>query len=706
MCGIFGVLLSEEAEFPIASLKGIIDITFKLSESRGKEASGVVLQVGEAIYVLKEAVSSSRLIRSKEYRRVFNGPLKKNVGRDGKAVNNLAIFGHSRLVTNGESELNANNQPVIKDGAVAVHNGIIVNDAGLWKKNPSLKKMYDVDTEVFLSLLQMFRNRGKSIIEAAKSTYEEITGAASVAVMFDDVPNALLASNTGSLYLCPGRDNKMLVFASEKHILNELLKKDFIKELFDRRAIDQVKPGTGYLIDLNTLEREPFALYGTPAAPGKVYGRASNLKRIKDISPSQDPPPAPDSRQFALTKAVREAMLDNWERLYNGEIVLRRCSKCLMPETMPFIEFDGDGVCNCCRSYELRYGKGSPLKGERALREFVEKYRSRDGEPDCIVGFSGGRDSGYGLHYIKKVLKMNPIAFTYDWGMVNDLARRNQSRICSNMGVEQIVVSADIRKKRENIRKNLKAWLKRPDLGMVPLLMAGDKQFYYFFHKIREQTGVKLFVFCGGHEIEETAFKYGFCGVPHGVDTVMNCLTGISKKNKIKMLWYYAKQYLLNPAYINKSMLDTFFAYYSTYMLEDDYLYLYHYLEWDEKKIVSTIINEFDWELAPDTKATWRTDDGTASFYNYIYMTMAGFTEFDNFRSFQIREGKLTREEALELIKEENKPRFEAIEWYARAVGFDLNRAIEIINAQPRLYEREISRSRMTRDENTVRAGH
>jgi hypothetical protein len=74
-------------------------------------------------------------------------------------------------------------------------------------------------------------------------------------------------------------------------------------------------------------------------------------------------------------------------------------------------------------------------------------------------------------------------------------------------------------------------------------------------------------------------------------------------------------------------------------------------------------------------------------------MALAGFSEFDDFRSFQIREGKMTREEAYELVKEENKPRFEEIEWYAEAVDLDINRAIGIINNAPKLYEMNIRES-------------
>ncbi|MBU1864484.1 MAG: glucosamine 6-phosphate synthetase, partial [Candidatus Omnitrophica bacterium] len=97
-------------------------------------------------------------------------------------------------------------------------------------------------------------------------------------------------------------------------------------------------------------------------------------------------------------------------------------------------------------------------------------------------------------------------------------------------------------------------------------------------------------------------------------------------------------------------------------------------------------INDYKWEHPQDTIVTWRIDDGTSAFYNYIYMTVAGFTENDTFRSNQIREGEMTREDALQIVKEENKPRCETIEWYACHIGFDCDTAIKRINTMPKLY--------------------
>jgi hypothetical protein len=596
----------------------------------------------------------------------------------------LLIIGHSRLQTNGASEINTNNQPVVKDGAVGVHNGIIVNDDDLWKMFPDLNKNYDVDTEVFLSLLKMYRKSGQSIEQSVRSVFEKIEGSASVAVQFDDTNTLLFATNTGSLYFSLSKSGRTLVFASEKYILKQIISEKSLKNLFEDNAT-QVKAGQGYLMDLDLSRKQMFLLRDQIPHEEFEAANKSPLRIVELYDPQVEI--KSDSGKYLLSEDAKQSMIQTWEALYSDENILRRCTRCLLPETMPFISFDEKGVCSFCRDYETR---GSYVKGEQALEELVSKYKSSSGEPDVLVGFSGGRDSSYGLDYMKNRLGLHPITFTYDWGMVNDLARRNQARVVGNLGIEHIVISADIRKKRANIHKNLKAWLKKPDLGMVPILMAGDKQFYYYFHKIRKQTGIKLFIFCGGYEGEEGTglFKYGFCNVTtQGSKNALKRMTGISAANKLKIMYYYLKQFVKNPAYINKSIIDTLFAYYSSYVLPDDYLYLFHYLDWDENTILSNITEKFNWEKETDTIATWRTDDGTASFYNYIYMTMAGFTEFELFRSHQIREGKLTRDKAFEIVKEETKPRFKSIEWYGRAIDFDMNKAIEKVNSAQKLYK-------------------
>ncbi len=643
MCGIIGFFAAPGEKMSVSVLRQTMESLLRLSESRGKEAAGMATVMNASFDVLKAPVSASQLIQSADFAKFFNKVEDSKIfSADGVLNSPIAVIGHSRLMTNGTQDQNVNNQPVYKEHAVCVHNGIIVNDQSIWKGFPSLVRESEVDTEVFVALLEKYLQEKGDLGAAAQEVFQQVEGAASVLVLTDQ-KQAIWATNTGSLYLCRNVGGSVSILASERFILEQFSKQAFIKKLLGEFSITQIKAGNGYIVDTQTLSMEHIEV--ALSAP------RHSESRLKGIT--FRPGELPD---------------------------IKRCTKCILPETMPFIEFDEHGVCNYCRDYEPMQ-----VKPQEELLAFLEPYRSRTGDADCIVAFSGGRDSCYGLHYIKTVLGMNPIAYTYDWGMVTDLARRNQARICGKLGIEHIIVSADINWKRQNIRKNVEAWLKKPDLGMVPLFMAGDKQFYYYANQMKKQTGIKLLFFCAGIPLENTDFKTGFCGIRKG--SSKGLLSNLPIGDKVSLALYYGKQYLQNPAYINGSMMDTVFAFFSSYFLGHDYAYLYHYLRWDEKEMMAALIKEYDWELATDTATVWRIGDGTAPFYNYIYNTVAGFTENDTFRSNQIREGMITREEALRLVALENTPRFEAMQEYFDLIGVDMDKALRVVDSIPKLYK-------------------
>ena len=357
----------------------------------------------------------------------------------------------------------------------------------------------------------------------------------------------------------------------------------------------------------------------------------------------------------------------------------KRCSKCILPETMPYILFDTNGICNYCLNYTNR---NNP-RPKSELFDLVKPYRRKDG-PDCIIPFSGGRDSSYGLHLIVKELKMKPITYTYDWGMVTDLGRRNISRMCSELKVENIIVAADISKKRRNIAMNLKAWLRSPHLGMVSILTAGDKHFFRYVETVKRQTGINLNLW-GVNPLEVTHFKAGFLGVKPDFEEKSVYMQGISKQ--LKYQWLRLKAMARSPRYFNSSIWDTISGeFYRSFKEKKDYFHIYDYWKWDESLTDKTLAM-YDWELAPDTNTTWRIGDGTAAFYNYIYKQVAGFTEHDTFRSNQIREGDISRKEAIELVKDENRPRYQNIRWYLDTINMDFEDTIKTINSIPKLYK-------------------
>ena len=549
----------------------------------------------------------------------------------GLTINNPEIFlGIGRLITND----NYANQPFYSDNICVFHNGIVVNDNEVFETE-KIKRTSNLDTEVFHGLVKKYY---KDIeLEEFKDIFlKKCKGTFSVAIALPELGKLILFSNHGSLYI--GYKEDTVIFSSEKFHLLNLNCKNIIN------LNKKIK-----VLDIPKLNKKKLTL------------KDHKIKRRLLVT----------NRKFSPTKE---------KHLEKTKPHVVRCKKCILPHTFPFINFNKDGICNYCLNYKNR----SVTKPKKDFLAILENYRKTIG-PDCIVPFSGGRDSSYSLHVIIKELNMKPVTYTYDWGMTSDIGRRNISRMCSKLGIENIIVSADMRKKRNNIRKNINAWLKNPHLGMVNIFTAGDKHFYKYIDNIKKETNIRLNLW-GYSPFEVTHFKSGFLGYPPDFETERTYTFGALKQLRYQFLRF--KTMLQNPAYFNSSLWDSLTGeYYRSFKQKDDYFYIFDYLLWDENLINKTLINEYDWELAKDTSTTWRIGDGTAGFYNYIYYTLAGFTEHDTFRSNQVREGVITRNKALELVEKENKPRYENIAEYLEMLDLDFNTVINRINSVPRLWQ-------------------
>jgi len=678
MCGIFGLVIKNEDSSSIKNSGEILKDLALFSESRGKDSSGFAFKdwSKNRLHVIKGDIPISDLINKKAVRHEI-----ENISNVSNNANTSLAFGHSRLVTNGTQLNEHNNQPVIKDGIIGVHNGIIANVDKLWKQHLELKRDYEIDTEVFLALIRANLNKGISTIEAFTQSIREIYGTVATALVFNDRNELLLGTNNGSLYYIT--DNKtFLCFASERFILEKINSKYQISKKYSDISINQVYSNSGLLIRFSNMDIDHFDIYPSVKKQypeSKILEVLINVEKSTILNETDDKSVIVDIDQYTseVYSTSKSKILE-----YNIEQIkeLKRCKKCVLPSTFPFIEFDSEGVCNYCNNY---VPKNNPKSLEELL-DLVEPYRKKDSQTDCLVPFSGGRDSTYVLHFVKKELNLNPITFTYDWGMVTDLARRNIARVCGKLGVENIIVAADIKKKRKYIRENITAWLKRPSLGMIPLFMAGDKYFFKYANEVKHQNDIDLQIW-GINFLENTDFKVGFAGVPP--DWQKKMIYSMNLKRQANLFKYVFSNLLFNPSYVNSSIVDTLGSFTSRYFNpRKDYYHFFDFHEWDEEKIEEVLFDEYDWEIAKDLNSTWRIGDGTASFYNYIYYTVAGFSEFDTFRSNQIREGMITREQALDSIFEENRPRYSSLRWYLEIVGLDFESVIKKINSIPKLY--------------------
>ncbi|MDA8896467.1 hypothetical protein N9I70_00265 [Alphaproteobacteria bacterium] len=621
MCGIFAVLTSSGYKAGPNHYWKTIKSLFIGSSRRGQDCSGLYFYNG---------IDELHTVNDSHPRSILNQRNKGLVKTHIKSGDYAITIGQTRMITNGNSD-HDNIQPLLGKKTVLSHNGIITNEEEIKNETKVKTSTDEVDTKTALQILE----NHSGDINQLKSEFNKFEGANNF-IFFNKKNNkCILNTSHGSLYFVT-LDKGLKIVASERRILEKVIK----AYPNCSKNITQCQPNVLYCIDLKDGKMDALTINKSPekiirACHVKSYERHYLTKYVDDIS----------------------------ERINT----IKRCSKCLLPETVPFIQFDPTGTCNYCQNFGV-----ASLSNKYDLKDLEKRLC---GQQKIIFPLSGGRDSCFGLNFLSQYKDLEIVAYTYDWGMVTDLARRNISRVCGTLEVEHILISADIKKKLSHIKKNINAWLKQPHLGTVPLFMAGDKQFFYYMNKVQKEIGADEIVGCF-NPYERTDFKTGFCGVdPFKIKN--DIFFGLDYKSQIIQLGFYGKQFLTNPKFINSSLFDTAWAYLSYYVIPKTFLTLFDYIPWSEDIVENTIIKTFGWELANDTSSSWRIGDGTAPFYNYIYITLAGFTENDALRSNQIRTGQLSRDQAFARLKEDNKHRLESLEWYFNRL--DLN-PVDIIN--------------------------
>ncbi len=125
---------------------------------------------------------------------------------------------------------------------------------------------------------------------------------------------------------------------------------------------------------------------------------------------------------------------------------MKRCTRCIMDETDPYIVFDENGVCNHCHDYDRKKNLvgydalTSPQRHESILR--MIKKHGRNKEYDCIIGVSGGVDSCFLLHHAVSN-GLNVLAVHVDAGWNSDIAVKNIHKLCKSLNVELHTIVID-----------------------------------------------------------------------------------------------------------------------------------------------------------------------------------------------------------------------------------------------------------------------
>ena len=116
---------------------------------------------------------------------------------------------------------------------------------------------------------------------------------------------------------------------------------------------------------------------------------------------------------------------------------LRKCIRCGLPETYETIEFGADGVCNICSNFSARRDNTDWGAKAAEFAQLIEHYRGRH-PYDCIVPFSGGKDSTYTLWHLVTKYKVKPLVVQFDHGFMRPGLLANNRRTFEKLGVEAI----------------------------------------------------------------------------------------------------------------------------------------------------------------------------------------------------------------------------------------------------------------------------
>ncbi len=324
------------------------------------------------------------------------------------------------------------------------------------------------------------------------------------------------------------------------------------------------------------------------------------------------------------------------------------CSKCVLPSTTPGIHFDENGVCNYCSSYEPM-----KVKGEEKLIEILNGYRAQKNRYDCIICISGGRDSTYTLWKLVHDYGMNVLAVNYKNPFTSEQASENIKNAVETLGVDLYEWEFPNDIQRRTTKKALKVWSHHPSSLMIPIVCTHCKLGGPTHFNIARDHGTSLMVL-GSNPLETASFKRAGLGGARDYH----------KLSKLpRVLWLSLRELASNPRYLTNCSWGMVLKLYlytgNTPYLRMRYsdmtvLALFDYLKWDEQEVVSTISENLGWRKSPEVASSWRFDCRLDYVRRLMYSSTVGVTELRDLFSKMIREGMMTREEALARLETED----------------------------------------------------
>lgn len=322
---------------------------------------------------------------------------------------------------------------------------------------------------------------------------------------------------------------------------------------------------------------------------------------------------------------------------------MKKCVKCGLPETYETIEYDLEGICNICNQSFYKNQKIDWDKRKEELVQLIEKYRGKY-DYDCIVPFSGGKDSTFTLFYLIKEFNLKPLVVQFNHGFMRQNLKENNEKVFKKLGVD--------------VHSFTPNWKVVKRLMLESLIRKGD--FCWHCHtgifSYPMQVAIKYnvpLIFWGEPSSEYTAYYDYKDDVVEKVDEqrfnrFVNL--GITSEDMKGMI---CKDFPLDPRDLTP---------YTYPQLRDLKKIGYHsvclgsYIPWDVKKQSKIIMDELGWRGDQVEGMPWevypyeKIECYMQGVRDYIKYLKRGYSRVTQMTALDIRNGRLTKDQADLLI--------------------------------------------------------
>ncbi len=309
-----------------------------------------------------------------------------------------------------------------------------------------------------------------------------------------------------------------------------------------------------------------------------------------------------------------------------------RCGTCILPEKPPVVCLDDAGTCSYCRAFEKTYAAldGETLIGRQAQFERRLSACRRKTRPyDCLVPVSGGKDSMYVLYTCVKTYNMNVLAFNFDNGFQSARAAANVDTAIRLLGVDFV----KLKPSEATLFALYRTFLTRTGSFCAPCnLIIGEGAL-----RIAKQYGISTIV--TGNSRRWSAAIHGmsiskYANIPFFYNVVQGYIDGDVTKNLVRNK--YVRDVLMGAAGLGVKTVD-----------------LFEYVNPTKEALLETLRNELGWE--PPSGGLEHGDCLVNPVKDYLVCRKWGFSEITGGYATQVRNGKMSRDEALRRAEAEEQ---------------------------------------------------